>query len=294
MLKSFAGGRLFGGAWGQGRPSVLALHGWARTHADFAGVFADRPDPAPGAIAPDLPGFGATPPPLEPRGSEWYAEQLLPLFEGDLLADRVVVAGHSFGGRVALYLPRLVPERIERLVLTGVPLLDRAGRRTSPAISYRLARGLHRAGLIGDERMETLRMRYGSSDYRAATGVMRGVLVRVLAEHYDDELSSIGCPVDLVWGAKDHEVPLEVAERARLLLPRATLEVVADAGHLLPLEAPDALFGAVTGEHATTPPLPAGEPAASPVEVPVEAPVEAPVKAPVKAPVEGGRASGQS
>ena len=219
MLKSFAGGRLFGGAWGQGRPSVLALHGWARTHADFAGVFADRPDPAPGAIAPDLPGFGATPPPLEPRGSEWYAEQLLPLFEGDLLADRVVVAGHSFGGRVALYLPRLVPERIERLVLTGVPLLDRAGRRTSPAISYRLARGLHRAGLIGDERMETLRMRYGSSDYRAATGVMRGVLVRVLAEHYDDELSSIGCPVDLVWGAKDHEVPLEVAERARLLLP---------------------------------------------------------------------------
>ena len=66
MLKSFAGGRLFGGAWGHGCPNVLALHGWARTHADFDAVFADRPGAVPSAIGPDLPGFGATPPPPAP------------------------------------------------------------------------------------------------------------------------------------------------------------------------------------------------------------------------------------
>lgn len=279
MLKSFAGGRLFGGAWGQGRPSVLALHGWARTHADFTGVFADRPDAPPSAIAPDLPGFGATPPPHEPQDTEWYAQQLLPLFEADLLADRVVVVGHSFGGRVALELQRLVPERIERLVLTGVPLLDRRGRRSRPALTYRLGRRLHRAGLLGDERMEALRMRYGSADYRAAVGVIRGVLVRVLAEHYDEVLPAIACPVDLLWGADDREVPVEVAQRAVGLFPHATLEVVAGAGHLTPIEVPESLLRVVTGTGGTAAPLSAGEGTPSTADEPVEAPTE------------GGRAS---
>lgn len=247
MLKSFAGGRLFGGAWGQGRPSVLALHGWARTHADFDGVFADRHGPTPSAIGPDLPGFGATPPPAEPQGSEWYAEQLLPLFESDQLTDKVVVVGHSNGGRVALRLQQLVPDRIDRLVLTGVPLLDRKGRRARPALNYRIGRRLHRLGVIGEDRMEALRMRYGSPDYRAASGVMRGVLVRVLAERYDDVLPAISCPVALVWGADDREVPVEVAERAVGILPQATLEVVGGVGHLTPLEAPDALLHALLG-----------------------------------------------
>jgi pimeloyl-ACP methyl ester carboxylesterase len=266
VLKSFAGGRLFGGAWGQGRPSVIALHGWARTHVDFEGVFAG-PDsttgPVPSVIGPDLPGFGATPPPSEPRGTEWYAEQLLPLFDADQLAERVVLVGHSFGGKVAVALQQSVPERVERLVLTGVPLLDRKGRRRSPPLAFRLGRGLHRAGLIGEERMERLRMRYGSADYRAASGVMRGVLVRVLAERYDAVLPRVTCPVDLLWGADDHEVPVEVAERAARILPDPTLEVVEGVGHLLPLEAPAALLHAVRS--GATAPSAGGGPVAPPV-----------------------------
>jgi pimeloyl-ACP methyl ester carboxylesterase len=265
VLKSFAGGRLFGGAWGDGRPSVLVLHGWARTHADFDGVFADRTAPVPGAIGPDLPGFGATPAPPEPEGSEWYAEQLLPLFEDGQLADRVVVVGHSNGGRVAVRLQQMLPDRIDRLVLTGVPLLDRKGRRARPPRRFRIGRRLHRVGLIGEERMEALRMRYGSPDYRAASGVMRGVLVRVLAERFDDVLPAVTCPVALLWGADDEEVPVEVAQRAAAILPRATLEVIGGVGHLTPLEAPDAVFRALVGADgpAATSPIESGRPSGS-------------------------------
>ena len=171
MLKSFAGGRLFGGAWGQGRPRVLALHGWARTHADFDGVFAARPGVAPSAVGPDLPGFGATPPPPEPWGTEWYAEQLLALFEerpGSPTGSSSS-ATPSVGGS-ALRLQQLVPERIERLVLTGVPLLDRKGRRTRPASPTGSAAGSTAPGLIGDERMEALRKRYGSPGLPGRSG----------------------------------------------------------------------------------------------------------------------------
>jgi pimeloyl-ACP methyl ester carboxylesterase len=77
------------------------------------------------------------------------------------------VVGHSFGGRVAIPLQAMVPDRIERMVLTGVPLLDREGRRSRPATAYRLVRRLHRMGVVGDERMEAMRNRYGSADYRS-------------------------------------------------------------------------------------------------------------------------------
>ena len=89
--------------------------------------------------------------------------------------------------------------------------------------------------------MESLRQRYGSPDYRAASGVMRQVLVRTVNETYDDQLRSVTCPVELVWGDDDTEAPLSVAERAAALLTRPRLTVCPGAGHLVPLTAPEAL-----------------------------------------------------
>jgi pimeloyl-ACP methyl ester carboxylesterase len=267
VLKSFADGRVFGGTWGAGPATVLALHGWRRTHDDFAPVFDRvdrdddghgeatlRPGVGPGVVAPDLFGFGATPPPPEAWGTAEYAEALRPLFdEPGVLADRVVVVGHSFGGRVALPLAALVPDRIDRLVLTGVPLLSRQGRRARPAPAYRMGRRLHRLGLLSDERLEAMKSKYGSPDYRAAQGVMRDVLVRTLAERYEDEMAAIGCPVDLVWGERDTEAPLDVAERAQGLFPMARLLVLPGVGHLTPTEAPDQLRQVVVGGPVTDP-----------------------------------------
>jgi len=251
VLKSFAGGAQFGEGWGDGPATVLALHGWRRTHADFAPVLraaSTLPGGPLSAIGLDLAGFGATPAPPVPWGSEEYAHHLLPLFEEPgVLADRVVLVGHSFGGRVALHLAPLVPHRIERLVLTGVPLLDREGRRSRPARSFRLARRLHRLGLVGDDRMEAQRQKHGSPDYRAAQGVMRGVFVKVLAEQYVDQMAAIGSPVDLVWGDGDTEAPWEMAVRARPLFPAARLITLAGVGHLVPTEAPRALAEVILG-----------------------------------------------
>lgn len=254
MLKSFAGGVLFGGTWGSGTPNVLALHGWRRTHEDFARAFdsGDADVAGLGTLAVDLFGFGATPPPPEPWGTEEYARHLLALFdEPGVLADRVVIAGHSFGGRVAVRLATMRPDRIERMVLCGVPLLSRSDRRVRPARVFRIARRLNRIGLIGDDRMEEMRNRYGSADYRAASGVMRDVLVRLLAERYDDVLPEIGCPVELLWGERDTEVPVEVAVRAQAMFPNATLRILPGVGHLLPTESPVELRGAVLGRAHT-------------------------------------------
>jgi pimeloyl-ACP methyl ester carboxylesterase len=245
MLRSFAGGQVFGATAGSGAPRVLALHGWARTHRDFDAVLqtdgvaaGDLP-----AVALDLPGFGATPPPAEPWGTARYAEAVVPVL--DEMSSPVVVLGHSFGGRVAVQLAAAHPDRVSALVLTGVPLLRPPGRPARPAVSYRLVRTLHRAHLVSPARLEAARQRHGSADYRAARGVMRQVLVKIVAEHYEEQLAVLGCPVRLVWGDDDSEVPLATAQSALGLLADAELTVCAGAGHMTPLSVPSVLREAV-------------------------------------------------
>ena len=239
MLQAFANGRLFGAAFGSGRPAVLALHGWGRSSADFRATL-DGLD----AVALDLPGFGATPEPPEAWGAAEYAAAVAPVL--DEMATPAVVLGHSFGGRVAVHLAAAHPDRVGGLVLTGVPLVrwpDAPRRR--PALAFRVGRTLHKRGVLSDDRMEALRRRYGSADYRAAVGVMRSVHVRAVNETYDDVLPRVACPVELVWGDDDPDVPVAVAEAASRLLRDATLHLVAGAGHHTPLTAPAALRQAV-------------------------------------------------
>ncbi len=244
MLRAYAEGRLFGTVTGDpGAPRVLALHGWARSHRDFGAVLAPPGQPALDALALDLPGFGASPPPPEPWGSERYAELVAGVL--DDLAPRVVLLGHSFGGGVAVHLATARPERVAGLVLTGVPRLVPAASRPKPSPAYRLVRALHRAHLVGDARLEAARQRHGSADYRAAEGVMRGVFVKTVGEDLSPLLPSLSCPTVLVWGADDTAAPVEAARRAAAHLPSARLEVLEGVGHLTPTEAPGALRRAV-------------------------------------------------
>ncbi len=239
MLRSFADGQLFGAAHGRTPASVLGLPGWARTHRDFDATLQGLD-----AIALDLPGFGASPEPPEAWGAAGYAQAVAPVL--DEMARPAVLVGHSFGGRVAVHLAVLRPERVAALVLTGVPLLRRPGASPAkPAWAYRSARALHRRGLVGERVMDALRERYGSADYRAAKAIMRQVLVRVVNETYEEQLVALACPVELVWGEDDAEVPVTVAEAASGLLADASLTVVPGAGHMVPRSAPGELRAAL-------------------------------------------------
>lgn len=266
VLTSFDGGRLFGQVYGSEPPMVLALHGWRRDHRDFASVLSgvarheelrvagDLPLPECSlpSVALDLPGFGATPPPESEWGSREYAEAVARVLA--TFPDPVVLVGHSFGGRVAVRLAATVPDRVAGLLLTAAPLYAASlvggpPPRRAP-IEYRLVKALVSGHLLPARRLEQARQRHGSADYRAASGVMRGVLVRAVREEreaaYDDSLAALSCPVELVWGREDPDVPPAVAERiGQVLSVPPTVTVVPGAGHLTPLAIPGQLRGAI-------------------------------------------------
>jgi pimeloyl-ACP methyl ester carboxylesterase len=239
-LRSYLDGRVFGELADGPGPLIVALHGWGRDHRDFRNVLDGYPH-----LSVDLPGFGVSPPPAAAWGAADYAACVATVLDERGPAQPAVLLGHSFGGRIAVCLAASRPDLVRALVLCGVPLLRSAGAARLP-VSYRLGRQAHRLGLLSDRRFAAMRRARGSRDYNAASGVMRGVLVRVVNESYDAELTAIRCPVALLWGRTDQAVPPSMIDQARGLLAGPTVaEVVDGAGHDVHLQAPDRLRAAL-------------------------------------------------
>ncbi len=232
-LKAFADGVFFADVIGADRPWVLALHGWGRSHADFKTVLSGFD-----AISVDFPGFGASPQPATGWGAADYANAVRPVWE--LFDEPPVVVGHSFGGRVAVHLAENMP--MHSLVLIGVPLIRPDSKRQA-APAFRMMRRLHRLGLVSDERIEVFRQRYGSADYRATSGVMREVFVRVVNESYEEQLDRLTVPIEMLWGSLDMAAPLDLATQAyeRLLSNGADvrMQVLDGVGHHVMAEQPE-------------------------------------------------------
>lgn len=225
------------------QPCLLALHGWGRDRRDLGALLSATGHES---VAPDLPGFGASATPPQAWGAASYADAIAEQVLADDGRAPYVVIGHSFGGRVAVCLAANHPELVSGLVLMGVPLLRLGAAKRTP-LRYRLIRALARVRLISPSRLEAARRRFGSDDYRAASGVMRDVLVRVVTEDYRAELDRVRCPVALVWGERDQVVPPEVATRAAAHIDQlALLAQVGGAGHDVHVDSPGAVAEAVS------------------------------------------------
>jgi pimeloyl-ACP methyl ester carboxylesterase len=237
QIVSLLGGSLIGVSHGpiDQNVKIVALHGWGRTREDFKSLLV-----RPGTLCLDLPGFGSSPEPTEAWGAAGYADQLATALKP--IVERtgpVIVVGHSFGGRVATCLAANHPRLVAGLLLIGVPLIRSKPHR--PTLRFRLARWLNKMGLYGNDRMERLRHRKGSADYRAATGIMRDIFVRVVNEDYTDELNRIECPTALLWGCNDSAAPLAQAEVAAKHVSNLLEFTKVDAGHDVHLSNPDEL-----------------------------------------------------
>lgn len=223
---------------GDGRP-LLLLHGWGVSSELFTPIL-DALQAGRRLIVPDLPGFGATAEPDTPWSVHDYAAWCIALLDR-LGIGTCDLIGHSNGGRIGIVMAAEFPGRIERMVLAGSAGI-RPGRTLRSAArvrSYKALRVVERSAALPAALRNAARRRAdqrGSADYRAASGVMRGTLVRIVNEDLRSLLPNLHLPVLLIWGDRDTETPLADGELMERLIPDAGLVVFEGAGHYAYLE----------------------------------------------------------
>ncbi len=223
---------------GAGAPTLL-LHGWGASSDLFASTIRGL-GAAFDLIAPAFPGFGATPPPPVAWAVGDYVDWTLALMDA-LGIERANLIGHSFGGRGAIKLAALHPERVAKLVLTDAAGIrpQRDWRYHARVRVFKLTRALAQARATPQplRAWAAARItRQGSTDYQAASGTVRSSFVRVVNEDLRAYLPRIQAPTLLIWGSDDTETPLADGQLMERLIPDAGLVVFAGAGHYAYLE----------------------------------------------------------
>jgi pimeloyl-ACP methyl ester carboxylesterase len=223
---------------------IVILHGWG-AHIEAVGPILTALEGASDLIALDLPGFGESDPPDRAWDADAYARFMIHFLD-ELGVERAHLIGHSHGGRVSIVLAADEPGRVGRLLLVdsaGIPP-KRGWRYRRRVAVAKLGRLIGTLGAPGRRLQERMRARVASRDYLEASETMRGTFRAVVADNLTDRLPRIRASTLLVWGERDDDTPLWMANRMEELIPDAGLVVLEGAGHYSYADAPGQ-FGAV-------------------------------------------------
>lgn len=215
---------------------LLLLHGWMARIEAMAPIYQyfmkDRK-----IVAIDFPGQGGKSDTLkEVWGVPEYAEMVKALME-NLEINGCDVIGHSFGGRVIIYLSSKYSTLFNRIVLT-----DAAGvkpktsiKKTFKIYSYKIAKfflKLFTSKEKYEEKLTEMRKKRGSSDYAMLTSdIMRGTFNKVISLDLTSNLKEIKQATLLVWGENDTDTPLYMAKIMEKNIRDSGIVVLEKAGH---------------------------------------------------------------
>ncbi|MQA75413.1 MAG: alpha/beta fold hydrolase [Solirubrobacterales bacterium] len=240
---------------GDGRPIIL-LHG-VGGHAWMWSWIAPALRAHGRPIAPDLRGYG---------DSQWSAERAYRTEEhasdlaalcASLTSEPVDLVGFSWGGLVALAFASEHPDRVRRVAIIDIPpATEQPPDAIPPAFRGRFA---DHADAVEAERVLAPGADAGVLALMAAFGSRShpdGGLTRKLdpyllsrwpfrADDRWDELRGLRAPTLVVHAQDSVVLAADEARRMVAEAPDARLETIADSGHLVALERPDALARAL-------------------------------------------------
>jgi pimeloyl-ACP methyl ester carboxylesterase len=244
-------------------PDVLLLHGLGGTRASLfatAAALGQRYR----VHAPDLPGFGSSCKPARaPYNARWYAETMLAFMDAQDISHAHVV-GNSMGGRIAIEMGLIEPERVRSLGLL-CPAVAWVKRGFHPLV--RLLRpefGLLPHGFtrntvssqfwslfydrdlidpeVGELMVDEFRRIYHSAGARLAfLASARNIYLEApYGRHgFYPRLAELQPPALFVWGAYDSLVPAAFGRHVAKWLPGAEQVTIADCGHVPQVERPE-------------------------------------------------------
>jgi pimeloyl-ACP methyl ester carboxylesterase len=239
-----AHGTLFYARRGSGAPVLVCLHGAGGTHQHWGAQLQSLSDIVQ-VLAPGLPGHGRTPGAGRTSIADYSAVVLA--FLAALELDRVVLAGHSMGGAIALQIALTAPERVAGLVLasTGARLpVNPAfleGLMNEPTATVKaIVKHVYSPGVSDDVLTD------GETEFsQVAPEVFSQDLLACNTFDVRERLGEIACPTLVLCGQDDRMAPPKLSHLLHEQIHSAELALIPDAGHMVQVEQPAAVSSAL-------------------------------------------------
>lgn len=206
--------------------------------------------------APELPGYG------ESTGEETLEDMLDFTLHGwdvvdALHLDRPALVGHSMGGMMAAEMAAISPERPSKLALIDplglwideCPIPDVFGMlpHTLPEVLFHdpvAGASTMTRGADFTDQQALLDFFIGNAKRLGTAGK---ILFPIPNRRLSKRLYRMRTDTLLVWGESDRMIPLDpYATKWQELVPSSSLVTIPDAGHMAPVEQPDAVAAAIS------------------------------------------------
>ncbi len=150
----------------------------------------------------------------------------------DKQKDKVILVGHSNGGRIALAYTNLFPKKVEKLIL-----IDSAGiyhNELPLKIKRVIFKTIAKIGkkLAPLETFKNLLYKFAKeSDYKNLDENVRKTMLNLISTDLKQILPQIKTPTLIIWGANDKVTPLSDGILMNNLIVNSKLEIISDAKH---------------------------------------------------------------
>lgn len=176
--------------------------------------------------------------------------------------DRPDIVAHDFGGSAALRAHLLDGVDYRSLVLIDPVAISPQGSalvqaaKAHPEVFAGLPTYVHEAILrayigaavkrsLHEEDMRPYLAPWLGEEGQKAFWRQIGQMDDKYSQEVEGRYGEIRCPVAILWGAEDAFIPLKDGKELARRIPGASFTVIADAGHLVPEDAPEAIVSAV-------------------------------------------------
>ena len=239
------------------RLPVLCLHGWPQSSYMWRHLLPALASSGRRAVAPDLPGFGDSPP--DPPGTWERHVEAVERFRREIGLDRVVLVVHDTGGAIGLRWACDHPDAVGGMVITNTGFFpdyewhELAKAMRTEGQGEALVDSLSRDGLAAllDAASSGIDGPAVDECWKAfsTAGNRRGMLELYRSfdldelEPYKGKLAELGVPTLILWGEADEFLPRDYAprfsegdsrRRARVARGRSPFPVRGRAGALRP------------------------------------------------------------
>lgn len=232
---------------GTGDTALVFLHFWGGSSGTWSQVI-DKLQDSYRCVALDARGQGWSDAPPGGYGAQDHADDVLGVLES-LHIESYLIVGHSMGGKTAQVIASRRPAGLRGIALIASsppsPMAIGDEQRAQMKLAYSSREAVEWTldnVLTGSALAPEARERAIQDALRISQAATAGWIDTGTREDFSLEVAAIEVPVVIVAGRLDRVDPVAVVQQHIVAhYPAAPLHLIADKGHLLPLEAPDAV-----------------------------------------------------